>query len=389
MDYLSRDWLDYQADLIEALLASHRLEALVTGVQVSPRWVRFALQLGLGTKIGSIQNLTEELALACEAHSVRLARSGGALALEIPLHNPQPVLLLALLEDITMLPPVTAVLGLSLEGEPFTLPMMAPEVTHVLIAGATGCGKTEMLRSLILSLALYNRQAHLQVVLIDPKRRGLTPLEGLPHLIAPVATTAEGADELLDYVVGEMERRDREDAPATPRLIVAIDEVGDLLAMAEDKDIERKLVRLAQRGREAGFHLLCSTQRPSADAVPSALKANLPARLVGKVASGQEALTAAGIPGTNAELLMGSGDFVAVVGGRVTRFQAAYTGLLDIRRILEHLDASTPRYSGHVAGSGADALLEEGQVDEIYAINDERSEEDAPAGQSVSEVTDG
>lgn len=341
MESLSREWLDYQADRIEALLAAHRLEALVTGVQVSPRWVRFVLELGLGTRISSIQNLVEELALALEAPGVRLTRGRGVLAIEVPLPDPRPVRLLALLEEIPVLPPVTAVLGLSTEGDVFTLPLMAPEVTHVLIAGATGCGKTELLRSLILSLALYNRQAHLQIALIDPKRRGFTPLGGLPHLIAPVVTTPEEARDLLEYIVEEMERRDRENAPATPRIIIAIDEVSDLL-ITGGKEVEQALIRLAQRGREAGFHLLCSTQRPSAGAVPGALKANLPARLVGKVASGQEALTAAGLPGSNAEQLRGSGDFVAIIGGQFTRFQAAYTGPTDIRHILTGLAVSTP-----------------------------------------------
>jgi S-DNA-T family DNA segregation ATPase FtsK/SpoIIIE len=339
MDYLSREWLDYQADHIEALLASHKIEALVSDVQVSPRWVRFTLSLALGVKITSVQNLTEELALALGSPTARVTRSQAALAVEIPLSAPQPIHLLALLGDLPLLPPVTAVLGLSLDGEPLTLPLMAPEVTHVLIAGATGCGKTELLRSLLLSLALFNRQAHLQLALIDPKRRGLTPLDGLPHLVAPVATTPEAASHLLDYLVGEMERRDRENAPPSPRIVIAVDEVADLLSIS-DKTVEKALIRLAQRGREAGFHIICSTQRPSADAVPGALKANLPARLIGKVASGQEALTAAGIPGTNAEFLMGSGDFVSVVGGHVTRFQASYTGLLDIQRILDSLRVS-------------------------------------------------
>lgn len=342
MLYLSQDWLNHQSDHIEALLASHRIEALVSGVQVSPRWVRYTLELGVGTKIVSVQALSEELALILEAPAVRVARSGGVLAVEVPLRSPQPVTLLGLMQEVPVLPPVTAVLGLSLDGEPYTLPLMAPQVTHVLIAGATGCGKTELLRSLLLSLALGNRQALLQMALIDPKRRGLTPLAGLPHLVAPVATSPDQARDLLNMLVAEMERRDRENAPPTPRMIVAVDEVGDLLAVGE-KSIEQNLVRLAQRGREAGFHLLCSTQRPSAEAVPGALKANLPARLIGKVASGQEALTAAGIPGTDAETLMGSGDFLVVVGGQVTRFQAAYTGLLDIQRITDYLNTSNPR----------------------------------------------
>jgi S-DNA-T family DNA segregation ATPase FtsK/SpoIIIE len=350
MTTLPREWLDYQADQIEALLAAHRQEALVVGVQISPRWVRFDLRLGLGTKISSIENLSEEMALALEAPNVRITRTGGSLAVEIPLPDPEPIHLLNLLESVPMLPPVTAVLGLTADGDPHMLPLMAPEVTHVLIAGATGCGKTELLRSLLLSLALYNRQAHLQCILIDPKRRGLTPLNGLPHLIAPVATSPEDVHHLLKLAVAEMERRDAEDAPPSPRIIIAVDEVGDLLAVAGD-EVESLLVRLAQRGREAGFHLIVSTQRPSASAVPSSLKANLPARLVGKVASAQEALMASGISGTNAEMLIGSGDFIAVVGGQITRFQAAYSGPSDIRRIVRHLQETeeTAGYSGQRA----------------------------------------
>jgi len=335
-DTLTREWLEYQADQIEALLAAHRNEALVIGVQVSPRWVRYLIQLGFGTKISSVENLSEELALALGAPHVRVTRSGGTLALEAPLPEPDPIYLLNMLETVEVLPPVTAALGLNTDGDLYTLNLLAPEITHVLIAGSTGCGKTELLRSILLSLCLYNRQSQLQLVLIDPKRRGFAPLERLPHLLSPIATEPLDAQKLLEYVVGEMERRDREDAPPIPRIIVAIDEVGDLLDIA-DKEVEHLLVRLAQRGREAGLHLLLSTQRPSAQAVPGALKANLPARLVGKVASAQEALMAAGISSTSAEELVGSGDFMAVIGGQTTRFQAAYTGPVDTERIVAFL----------------------------------------------------
>lgn len=345
MDHRSREWLDYQADQIEILLTAHKLDGAVVGVQLSPRWVRFVLQLGMGTRISSLEALREELAMVVGAPAVRLTRSAGVLALEVPLPDPEPVHLLALVHELPMLPPVTGILGLSLEGEPFTLPFMAPEVTHVLVAGATGCGKTELLRSLLLSLALYNRQAHLQMALIDPKRRGFTSLAGLPHLMAPVASGPDEALALLKQIVEEMERRDREDAPPMPRIVVAVDEVADLLTVA-DKEVERLLVRLAQRGRESGFHLLCSTQRPSAEAIPGALKANLPARLIGKVASAQEALMATGISATNAEMLVGSGDFVAVIGGQITRFQAAYSGPLDIQHIIASLTDARPIYTG-------------------------------------------
>jgi S-DNA-T family DNA segregation ATPase FtsK/SpoIIIE len=336
MDTLSEEWLNHFSDRIEMVLAAHKIEALVTGAHVSPRWVRFMIQPGLGVKISAIQSLLEELALALDAPTVRVARVSGTLALEIPLINPQPIRLLGLLPDLPVIPAMTAIVGLKIDGEPYTLPLMAPEITHVLVAGMTGCGKTELLRSLLFSLAIFNRQAHVQMALIDPKRRGFGPLSSLPHLIAPIATTPEAALELLTMLIREMERRDQENAPPTPRIIVAVDEVSDLLSTS-DKEVEKALVRLAQRGREAGFHLICSTQRPSAEALPGALKANLPTRLIGKVASGQEALTATGIPGSGAELLGGSGDFIGIIGGQITHFQAAYTGILDVREIYDYL----------------------------------------------------
>lgn len=370
-DALTREWLEYQADQIEALLAAHRNEALVVGVQVSPRWVRYLLQLGFGTKISSVENLTEELALALGAPHVRVTRSSGTLALEAPLPEPEPIYLLNLLESVEALPPVTTALGLNTDGDLYTLNLLAPEVTHVLIAGSTGCGKTELLRSILLSLCVYNRQANLQLVLIDPKRRGFAPLENLPYLLSPIATEPHDALKLLEYVVGEMERRDREDAPPTPRIIVAVDEVGDLLDIA-DKEVEHLLVRLAQRGRESGFHLLLSTQRPSAQAVPGALKANLPARLVGKVSSAQEALMAAGVSSTNAEELVGSGDFMAVIGGQVTRFQAAYTGPVDTQRLVAYLQEHAADSNGATASPIIDRTPSTQRHDEYVDVDWER-----------------
>lgn len=336
---LSRQRLEYLADRIEAVLAHHNIEARVSGGAISPRWIRFNVLPELGTKINKVKALTEEIALALDVPRVRVSRISGSLSVEVPLDDPQPIYLLNLLQDIPSLPPVTAALGLSIEGDPYTLDFTSPEVTHVLVAGATGSGKTELMRSMLLSLALYNRQAHLQLALIDPKKRGFTPLDSLPHLLYPIATEAIDAEMVFGHVVAEMERRDHEGAPATPRIVVAVDEVADLL-MIGSKNIERYLIRIAQRGREAGIHLVLSTQKPSADAIPSALKANLPARLIGKVASGQDALVAAGVPGTNAELLMGVGDFLAVVGGRTVRFQAAYADATEIQLVHERLHTS-------------------------------------------------
>jgi S-DNA-T family DNA segregation ATPase FtsK/SpoIIIE len=175
-------------------------------------------------------------------------------------------------------------------------------------------------------LALTNRQRHLQFALIDTKARGFAPLVNLPHLITPPAFDMESALEVLEWLNEEMDRRDRENT-SLPRIVVMVDEAVDLL-MVGGKPIENALIRIAQRGREAGLHLILGAQKPSSG-VLGAVKANIPVRLVGRVSSADDARVATGIGGTGAEKLLGNGDFLAVAGGNVTRFQSAYLSAHD------------------------------------------------------------
>ncbi len=175
---------------------------------------------------------------------------------------------------------------------------------------------------------MHNHPGHLQCVLIDPKGRGLAPLAGLPHLWqpagpGPVQEVAQ-AVAVLEALVAEMARRDAV-GRALPRLVVAVDELADLLQTG-GKPVAEALTRLTQRGREAGIHVLAATQRPSAALVGGLMKANFPVRLVGSVVSAEDARVAAGLPGTEAERLLGRGDFLLVTRGQVIRFQAAYAG---------------------------------------------------------------
>ncbi|MCS6845130.1 MAG: DNA translocase FtsK [Caldilineales bacterium] len=316
--------LEQQADRIEAVLASHRIPARVLGGVVTPRLVRFQITTALGVKLNRVAQLSEESALSLGAPSARVTRQGGALVVEVPLAEAQPVRLRRLVGRLPAgsVPAVAAVLGVDAEGTPLLLRLPSPDVTHVLVAGTTGSGKTALVRAMVLSLAHYNRQSAVQLVLVDPKGRGLGPLAGLPHLVRPVAVGVEAGVAALGWLVEEMERRDREGI-RRPALVVAVDELADLL-MVGRKAAEEALVRLAQRGREAGIHLVCCTQKPSAALVSSALKANFPVRAVGRVASADDARVAAGIAGTGAEKLLGRGDFLLVARGEVIRFQAAY-----------------------------------------------------------------
>jgi S-DNA-T family DNA segregation ATPase FtsK/SpoIIIE len=318
----SRDALNFQADRIERVLASHRVPVRVHGGAVAPRRIRFLLTPALGARVASVRKLSEELAMALGVDDVRVARQGEAIAVEVARADAEPVRLLSLLRNLRAVPPVTAVLGVAEDGRPLLLRLPAPEVAHVLVAGTTGSGKTELMRALLVSLALSNRQSRLQLALIDPKARGFLPLAGLPHLAAPLATEIGEATALLERMVAEMERRDR-DRVSLPHVVIAVDEALDLLE-AGGRPVEAALTRIAQRGREAGLHLVMGAQKPSAAALGGMLKANFPVRLVGRVASADDARVAAGQAGTGAEKLLGRGDFILVAAGQTIRFQAAW-----------------------------------------------------------------
>ena len=341
----NNDLLNRQADRIETVLASHRVPARVQGGTISPRWVRFNISPALGARIATVRNLSEELALALGAQDVRVARVGDELTVEMPRIDAEPVRMLALMRSVANMPPLTACLGVADDGRPLLLRLPSPDVAHVLVAGTTGSGKTELMRTLILSLALTNRQSKLQIALIDPKRRGFAPLAGLPHVLDDVAATPEAIRALLLKLTAEMERRDH-DGISSPHIVVAVDELLDVLAMdgpgggqrsGAGKEIEGALTRIAQRGREAGLHLVAGAQKPSSAVLGPMLKANFPTRLVGRVGSAEDARVATGLAGSGAEKLLGRGDFLAVAAGQTVRFQAAWTPTQDWNQIVSRL----------------------------------------------------
>jgi S-DNA-T family DNA segregation ATPase FtsK/SpoIIIE len=335
--------LHFQADRIELVLASHKVPARVTGGRVTPRLVRYQVSTPLGVKVKQVANLAEEIALSLGAPSCRVFRQQGQVQVEVPRHDAQVVLLLRLARKLVALsadgrpavPPLTAILGLDHGGMPLLLRLPSPDVAHVLIAGTTGSGKTALARSIIASLALHNSQRGLQLVLIDPKGRGFLPFQHLPHLLAPVISHLEEALLVLQRLVQEMERRDAE-GRCDPRIVVAIDELADLV-LCGGREMERCLTRLTQRGREAGIHLIACSQKPTAAVIGGLVKSNFPVRLVGSVASPEDAKVASGLAGTGAERLLGQGDFLLIAKGQVTRLQAAYISVSEIQALVNRL----------------------------------------------------
>jgi len=339
--------LHFQADRIEMLLASHKVPARVTGGTVTPRLIRFHVTTPLGVRVRQLSNLSEEIALSLGAPSCRVYRQDGQVEVEVPRPRGTTVPLLPLCRRLvaqgsqgqSAVPPLTAVLGLDQDGVPLLLQLPSPNVAHVLIAGTTGSGKTALARAIIASLALLNSRRTLQLVLIDPKGRGLLPFEGLPHLLVPVVTRVDEATPLLHRLVEEMERRDAE-GRCEPRLVIVLDELADLVQVG-GREIERALTRLTQRGREAGLHLVACTQKPAAAVIGGLVKSNFPVRLVGSVASPEDAKVATGLAGTGAERLLGQGDFLVVAKGQVTRMQAAYLDVKHLRGLVGRLQAGT------------------------------------------------
>lgn len=327
--------LEMQADRIEAVLARHHVQSRVKGGTVTPRYVRFEVAAPIGAKVRKVEALAEEIALALGKREARVYRQGGSIQVEVPREQAEPVRLLALTHRLAAVPPCTAVLGLDENGTPLLVRLTAPDVAHVLIAGTTGSGKTALARTVLTSLAMHNRQGDVQLVLVDPKGRGLGPLASLPHVLGGLARTPQEAIDRLRWLVGEMERRDGEGV-SRPVLVVAVDELADLLQTG-GKQVEAMLNRLAQRGRQAGIHLVACTQKPTAGLIGGALTANFPVRLVGAVASKDEARYATGLADSSAEKLEGKGDFLLVTKGETVRFQAAWLGAQDLDAVKARL----------------------------------------------------
>lgn len=327
----SRQMLEYKSDLIEGVMRQNRVAAQVTGATVTPGFVRFKLAPAPTTKVSKIRALEEEFALALQEPEARVVRVDGAVQVEVRRNDATPVRLLRLCKTISQVPPITAVLGVEPNGTPLLLRLSAPDVAHVLLVGTTGSGKTALARTLLTSLAMFNRQAQVQLVLIDPKLRGFAPLATLPHVVGGIAASAEEIGARLLWLVQEMERRDQQRV-SRPALVVAVDELADLVQTGGPR-VEAMLTRLSQRGREAGIHLVVCTQKPTAEMIGGAIKANLPVRLVGAVASRDEARYAAGIADSGAEKLAGKGDFLLVTKGDALRFQAAWLGSDDLAEV--------------------------------------------------------
>lgn len=320
--------LNATADRIEMALRDGRAPARVVGGKIMPNFVEMLLELDPGTKVSQIRSRIPDIALAVGNPNVRLTQIGERLALQIARLTREPVYMSKLMPAITPECGFSALLGLAEDGAPLLAKLNAPEVSHVLVAGATGSGKTLLAQSMILSLCQRYRAHKFGLIMLDPKRRDGSAFEAAiaRHLVLPIARTIEEvtaalhrACQLMDErVIGARGRAYEPD----PRIVIYADELGDLCQTGGQTVIDL-FSRIAMRGRECGLHLLVCTQKPSSRSIGPLLKTNLPLRLVGRMTSAEDARLAAGRAGCGAEKLSGSGDFVAVTADKLIRFQAA------------------------------------------------------------------
>jgi S-DNA-T family DNA segregation ATPase FtsK/SpoIIIE len=328
--------LNFQADKIEMVLAAHKAPTRVWGGRLTPRTVQFHLAPAATTKVSKLETLTEEVALALGTPSARITRENGTLSLEIPRADSRFVSLAELNQRLendeglkhALSIPGTAILGLDNEGVPLLLRLSSPDVAHCLIAGTTGSGKTELARTLVVSLVMHQKPRDVQIAIFDPKGHSFALLANTPHLLFPIVSNTQDTIDRLEYLLNEMERRDQTQV-TRPRIVILIDELADILQMG-GKTLDNLLTRIVQRGRSAGISVVACTQKPSAAAVGSLMRANFPVRMVGRVTSPNDALVAAGIGGTGAEKLAGRGDFLLIAGGQTLRFQAAQSNPRDL-----------------------------------------------------------
>jgi DNA segregation ATPase FtsK/SpoIIIE, S-DNA-T family len=331
-----RSLLDHQSDGIEYTLHMHGISATVVGGNISPRLIQYHVKLEGGVKFSHVVELSEELAVALKVASVRISRDAQNIKIEVPRPDPVAVRLFPLMRSLPDdLPENAPILGLDEDGVPLLVRLAAPDIAHILISGSTGSGKSVLARSMIASLALQNPPDRLKLLLIDPRGRGYRHYNGLPNLVCPIVTDPTDGLHRLKWAARHIEKR-AETGNTVPNLVVFIDELADL-TMVNARETELLINYLLQGGREAGIHLVACTQKPASGMLAGVVRGSFPTRIVGKVATLDEARAASGLNNSGAERLMGKGDFLLFTQGESSRLQAAHISNVEMEQTVAHL----------------------------------------------------
>ena len=405
--------------ILEKKLADFGVVGEVTEVSPGPVITMYEFKPAPGVKISKIVSLADDLALALKAASIRIVApipKKGTLGIEIPNVSRQPVVIQEVIhssEYRNAQSKLTLALGKDIMGKPVVTDLA--KMPHLLIAGATGTGKSVCLNAITISLLYRATPDEVRLLLIDPKRIELSSYEGIPHLLHPVVTDPKKANTALKWAVAEMEKRyellslrgvrsierynqvlskaktlkprqvsppvgeesEEEEEKFLPYLVIIIDELADLMMVAS-REVEESIIRLAQMARAAGIHLILATQRPSVDVLTGIIKANIPARISFQVSSRTDSRTI--LDANGAEALLGAGDMLLLPPGtaKLQRIHGAFSSESEIRRLTDFLRKQRkPDYD--------DTILNYTDKTEELDIEDEMDEKYDEAVQIVME----
>jgi len=374
---------------LERALAAHGVDTALVGMTVGPTVTRYELALGPGVKVARVTNLHKDIAYAMASADVRILApipGRSAIGVEVPNKQRQLVMvgdILASPEAHKAAHPLEVAMGRDIAGRPVLVNLA--EAPHILIAGATGAGKSSCINSLLTSVLMRSTPDQVRLILVDPKRVELGQYNGLPHLLTQVVVNPKRAANALAWAVHEMERRydllaevgvrditgynaayDRRELvpdPGSdvtyhrlPYILIVVDELNDLMMVAA-RDVEESICRLAQMARAVGIHLVIATQRPSVDVITGVIKANVPSRLAFAVSSATDSRVI--LDQVGAERLVGQGDMLLAIASSSVplRVQGAWVGEDEVRKVVAHWrrQAPQPQYVQGVEGDDAAA----------------------------------
>lgn len=327
-----------QGRVLEATLKNFGVNAKVSKIRIGPAVTQFEIQPDVGVKVSKIINLQNDIALSLAAKDIRIEApipGKSAVGIEVPNSVVSMVTLREVLKRKSSDNPLEVALGKDISGAPIMAELN--KMPHLLVAGATGSGKSVCINGIIISILMNAKPHEVKLMMIDPKMVELNVYNGIPHLLAPVVTNPQKASDALNRIVSEMERRydlfsashtrnieaynqylvrqadDPEKVQKLPYIVVIVDELADLMMVAS-KDVEASITRIAQMARAAGIHLIIATQRPSVDVITGIIKANIPSRIAFSVSSQTDSRTI--IDSMGAEKLLGRGDMLFLPSGR-------------------------------------------------------------------------
>ncbi len=349
---IAEDKVEHLMDALDSFKIKAKVENIVVGATIT----RYELSIEKGQKVSRFKNLSDDLSMALAASSIRIeAPIPGKSLVGIEIPNDEKVMVG--LKEVLNSPKnnlenkIEVALGKNITGEDSFIDIA--KTPHLLVAGATGSGKSVCINSIITSVLLKSSPEEVKFLLVDPKKVELTPYEGIPHLLAPVVTDVEKATVALNKLVDEMEKRYElftqtmtrniesynkvvEDEDKLPLIVAIIDELADLMMVASN-DVEVSIARIAQKARAAGIHLILATQRPSTDVITGLIKANIPSRISFMVSSAIDSRTI--LSKNGAEKLLGHGDMLLSMGGspNTERIQGGYLSDEEIGSVVQFI----------------------------------------------------